>query len=118
MVLATRYPRFFVGASVSAGEPLNHLFFENLGNIAVLNRCGALDMGQPVNIIQWAESRLKQLGHPMDLRISPEEGHGRQAPFDAEAWRTKHVRDPSPRKVSHSCEWADHGESYCSTSSV
>ena len=110
--LATRYPRFFAGASVSAGEPLNHLFFENLGNTAVLNRCGALDTGQPVNIIQWAESRLKQLGHPMDLRIFPEEGHGRQAPFDAEEWRAKHVRNPSPRKVSHSCEWAAHGESY------
>jgi hypothetical protein len=26
--LATRYPRFFASASVSAGEPLNHLFFE------------------------------------------------------------------------------------------
>ena len=110
--LTTRYPRFWAGASVSAGEPLNHLFFENLGNIAVLNRCGALDTGQPVNIIQWAESRLKQLGHPMDLRIFPEEGHGRQAPFDAEAWRAEYVRDPSPRKVSHSCEWAAHGESY------
>jgi hypothetical protein len=110
--LATKYPRFFAGASVSAGEPLNHLFYENLGNIAVLNRCGALDTGQPVNIIQWAESRLQQLDHSMDLRIFPEEGHGRQAPFDAQAWRAKHVRNPSPRKVSHSCEWAAHGESY------
>lgn len=110
--LATRYPRLFAGASVSAGEPLHHLFFQNLGNIAVLNRCGALDTGQPVNIIQWAESRLEQLDHPMDLRIFPEEGHGRKAPFDAESWRAQHVRDPSPRKVSHSCEWAAHGESY------
>lgn len=110
--LTTRYPRFFAGASVSAGEPLNHLLFENLGNIAVLNRCGALDTGQPVNIIQWGGSRLKQLGHPMDLRIFPEEGHGRKAPFDAAAWRAKHARNPSPREVSHSCEWAAHGESY------
>ena len=110
--LATRYPRFFAGASVSAGEPLDHLFFENLGNIAVLNRCGALDTGQPVNIIQWADSRLKQLGHPMDLRIFPEEGHGREAPFDSDAWRAEHVRSPSPRKVTHLCDWAVHGQSY------
>jgi len=110
--LTTRYPRFFAGASVSAGEPVNHLFFGNLGNIAILNRCGALDTRQPVNIIQWAESRLKQLGHPMDLRIFPEEGHGRKAAFDSEAWRAKHVRNPKSRKVSHSCEWAAHGQSY------
>ena len=110
--LTTRYPRFFAGASVSAGEPLDHLFFENLGNMAVLNRCGALDTAQPVNIIQWAESRLKQLGHPMDLRIFPEEGHGREAPFDSNAWRSEHVRNPSPRRVTHLCDWAAHGESY------
>jgi len=110
--LTTRYPRFFAGASVSASEPLDHLFFENLGNMAVLNRCGALDTGQPVNIIQWAESRLKQLGHPMDLRIFQEEGHGRKAPFDANAWRSEIVRNPSPRKVSHLCDWDAHGESY------
>ncbi|MBT3381342.1 MAG: hypothetical protein HN742_19390 [Lentisphaerae bacterium] len=110
--LTTRYPRLFAGGSVSAGEPLKHLLFENLGNMAILNRCGALDTGQPVNIIQWAESRLKQLGHPMDLRIFPEEGHGRKAPFDSAAWRAKNVRDPSPRRASHSCEWAAHGESY------
>ncbi len=110
--LTTRYPRLFAGASVSAGEPLDHLFFENLGNMAVLNRCGGLDTAQPVNIIHWAESRLKQLGHPMDLRIFPEEGHGRKAPFDADAWRSEHVRDPSPRRVSHLCDWAAHGESY------
>ncbi len=110
--LTTRYPRFFAGASVSAGEPLDHLFFENLGNMEVLNRCGALDTGQPVNIIQWAEGRLQQLGHPMDLRIFPEEGHGRKAPFDSDAWRAEHVRNPSPRKVSHLCDWAAHGESY------
>ncbi|MBT7300192.1 MAG: hypothetical protein HN849_11795, partial [Victivallales bacterium] len=110
--LTTRYPRFFAGGSVSAGQPLRHLFFSNLGNMAILNRCGALDTGQPVNIIKWAESRLEQLGHPMDLRIFPKEGHGRKAPFDSEAWRAKHVRNPSPRKVSHSCQWAAHGKSY------
>lgn len=110
--LTTRYPRFFASASISAGEPLNHLFFSNLGNVTILNRCGALDAGQPANIIHWADSRLKQLGHPMDLRIFPKEGHGRVAPFDSAAWRSKHVRSPSPRKVSHSCEWAAHGQSY------
>ena len=110
--LTTRYPRLFASGSVSAGEPLRHLFFSNLGNIAILNRCGARDTGQPVNIIKWADSRLKQLGHPMDLRIFPKEGHGRKAPFDSVAWRAKHVRNPSPRKVSHSCEWAAHGKSY------